>query len=76
MSRNMIRRVELAWPISDVDVQDKIVHEYLQPYLDDNVDAWALREDGQYTLVANKVENSGQLKNISAQAILMCHHNE
>ncbi len=53
MSRNMIRRVELAWPINDADMQDQIVNNYLKPYLDDNVDAWQLKEGGQYALVAN-----------------------
>ncbi len=48
MSRNMMRRVEIAWPILDANMQARVMQECLLPYLDDTEDAWVLAEDGQY----------------------------
>jgi len=52
MSRNMIRRVELAWPIKDPAMQQRIYRESLQLYLQDNLDAWQLSDNGQYQQAA------------------------
>ncbi len=51
MSRNMLRRVELAWPVEDVALRQRIVDECLQTYLLDSVDAWTMHSDGRYTQV-------------------------
>jgi polyphosphate kinase len=51
MSRNMLRRVEVAWPVEDVALRQRIVDECLQVYLSDNVDAWMMHSDGHYTQV-------------------------
>jgi polyphosphate kinase len=48
MSRNMMRRVEIAWPILDAQMQTRVMQECLLPYLDDTEDAWVLTEEGQY----------------------------
>lgn len=48
MSRNMERRIEIAWPITDKNMQARIMDECVLPYLADNEDAWLLRETGQY----------------------------
>ncbi len=48
MSRNLHRRVETAFPIEDSRLKDRVIAEGLQPYLDDNVQAWNLRSDGSY----------------------------
>ncbi|HEY0906834.1 MAG TPA: polyphosphate kinase 1 [Methylophilus sp.] len=48
MSRNMTRRVELAWPITDVAMQQRILQESLQLYLEDTLDAWQLTAEGTY----------------------------
>ncbi len=74
MSRNMMRRVELAWPISNPATQNKIINTYLKPYLDDNVDAWVLKENGQYMPVAQTIDKSNTTKLISAQNSLMQHY--
>ena len=58
MSRNMLRRVEVAWPIIDVQNQQRIMDECLTPYLDDNDDAWVQMAGGAYQ----------QLHNIKLQA--------
>jgi polyphosphate kinase len=48
MNRNMLRRVELAWPITDAALRQRVVEECLTAYLLDNRDAWLLEPDGQY----------------------------
>ncbi len=49
MNRNMVRRVELAWPVTDPVQRQRIVDECLVAYLHDAVDAWDLGPDGTYT---------------------------
>jgi polyphosphate kinase len=51
MSRNMIRRVELAWPVTDPALRQRIIDEGLVAYLHDNVDAWELLPDGSYVRI-------------------------
>jgi polyphosphate kinase len=46
MNRNMLRRVEIAWPITDPDLRQRIVDECLVPYLFDTQDAWLLSKEG------------------------------
>ena len=48
MSRNLFGRVELAWPIVDAQMRQRIIDEALQPYLHDACDAWLLQSDGSY----------------------------
>lgn len=55
MNRNMMRRVEIAWPIVDAENRARILQECCQMYLDDNQDAWLLNQDGTYTLGAPKL---------------------
>jgi polyphosphate kinase len=66
MSRNMFRRVELAWPIRDPLLRQRVIDEALVPYLHDTRDAWELDAQGRYT----RVSDSG----VSAQAALMGLH--
>jgi polyphosphate kinase len=66
MSRNMTRRVELAWPVLDLSLRQRIVDECLLSYLHDTRNAWTLDADGQY----RRVEKLGR-KTQSAQALLM-----
>jgi polyphosphate kinase len=49
MNRNMVRRVEPAWPVTDPVQRQRIVDECLVAYLHDAVDAWDLGPDGTYT---------------------------
>ena len=51
MNRNMMRRVELAWPVNDAILRQRIVDECLVAYLHDGVDAWDLQADGSYLQV-------------------------
>ena len=51
MNRNMLRRIELAWPVTDPVIRQRIIDECLVAYLHDAVDAWDLQPDGTYTRV-------------------------
>ena len=66
MTRNMTRRVELAWPVLDLALRQRIVDECLLAYLHDTRNAWTLEQDGLY----HRVEKRGR-KPQSAQALLM-----
>jgi polyphosphate kinase len=62
----MTRRVELSWPVLDLDLRQRIVDECLLAYLHDTRNAWTLGADGKYA----RVDKKGQKKQ-SAQALLM-----
>ncbi|MEO7939155.1 MAG: polyphosphate kinase 1, partial [Burkholderiaceae bacterium] len=51
MNRNMLRRIELAWPINDPALRQRIVDECLVASLYDHRDAWLLSADGSYQRV-------------------------
>ena len=63
MSRNMFRRVEVAWPVRDPVLRQRVIDEALVPYLHDQRDAWELDADGRY----RRVSDTG----VSAQQALM-----
>nr|WP_240636065.1 polyphosphate kinase 1 [Caldimonas tepidiphila] len=48
MSRNMFRRIEVAWPVRDAKLRQRVIDECLVPYLHDARDAWQQRSDGGY----------------------------
>lgn len=48
MNRNMLRRIELAWPVTDPALRQRIVDECLSAYLHDRMDAWEMQSDGSY----------------------------
>ena len=48
MNRNMLRRVEIAWPVTDPQLRQRIVDECLVASLHDDRDAWTLQGDGRY----------------------------
>ena len=60
MSRNMLRRIEIAWPIKQADMQQRIMQECLMPYLADTDDAWVQIPHGQYALVNQQSAASKQ----------------
>jgi polyphosphate kinase len=53
MSRNMFRRIEVAWPVRDAGVRQRVIDECLVPYLHDTRDAWLLDGEGRYKRVSN-----------------------
>jgi polyphosphate kinase len=63
MSRNMFRRIEVAWPVQDAALRQRVIDECLVPYLHDRRDAWVQQPDGSYRRVADN--------GVSAQQALM-----
>ncbi len=53
MSRNMFGRIEVAWPVRDPQLRQRVIDECLVPYLHDARDAWTLDADGRYTRVGS-----------------------
>jgi polyphosphate kinase len=51
MGRNMFGRIEVAWPVRDAAMRQRVIDECLVPYLHDRQDAWELRLDGTYRRV-------------------------
>jgi polyphosphate kinase len=70
MNRNMVRRVELAWPVTDIVQRQRIVDECLVACLHDGVDAWDLGSDGTYT--HHKLDGKKSVH--GAQAALMARY--
>ena len=60
MSRNMFRRVEIAWPIRDAPLRQRVIDECLVPYLHDGRDAWLLQSDGRYLPVPGQGPSAQQ----------------
>lgn len=48
MSRNMLGRIEIAWPVRDPQLRQRVIDECLVPYLRDRQDAWQQNPDGTY----------------------------
>jgi polyphosphate kinase len=51
MGRNMFGRIEVAWPVRDAQLRQRMIDECLVPYLLDRQDAWCLQSDGRYEVV-------------------------
>ncbi|ESS14552.1 Polyphosphate kinase [Betaproteobacteria bacterium MOLA814] len=51
MSRNMLRRVEIAWPVDDVQLRARVLEECLGLYLTDTANTWEMRSTTQYEQV-------------------------
>ena len=48
MDRNFFRRVEVAFPVENRKLHERVVRESLNYYLRDNTHAWTLDADGSY----------------------------
>ena len=48
MSRNLFRRIEVAFPVLDKALKRRIISEGLNPYLKDNQNTWELDSEGSY----------------------------
>ena len=48
LERNLLRRVEIGFPVLDPDMAARVGAEALDNYLADNTDAWLLQPDGRY----------------------------
>jgi len=67
MDRNLLRRIEVATPILDLDLARRVFNESLENYAVDNQQAWQLNADGSYTKV---MPSDGEMP-FSAQSMLM-----
>jgi polyphosphate kinase len=50
MDRNFFRRVELAFPVLDPKLKQRVIREGLTAHLRDNALSWTMRADGSYTM--------------------------
>lgn len=48
MSRNLFRRIEVAFPVLEKSLKKRVMAEGLEPYLKDNMNAWTLDSEGEY----------------------------
>jgi len=48
MERNLLRRIEVCFPILDPELAQRVYAEALENYLADNTHAWRLHSDGHY----------------------------
>jgi len=70
MNRNMVRRIELAWPVSDPVLRQRLIDECLLAYMHDGLDAWDMQADGSYQSVRGQSPHGGH----SAQTALMARY--
>lgn len=70
MNRNMLRRVELAWPVRNEALKRRVIDECLVAYLYDTKDAWTLQQSGEYISVRDGQSAEGSPA-LSAQQALM-----
>jgi polyphosphate kinase len=65
MDRNLLRRVEVAFPVKDRPLKKRVVLEGLKLLLKDNATAWKMNSDGSYQQVkprANQTPVIAQLE--------------
>jgi polyphosphate kinase len=67
MGRNLFKRIEVAFPVLDPKLKERVIDEGLSPYLADSQDAWELGADGSYT----RAKPKGRTVPVSAQAELL-----
>jgi polyphosphate kinase len=51
MDRNLLRRVEVAFPVKDQKLKQRVINEGLKVLLKDNATAWKMNPDGSYVLL-------------------------
>jgi polyphosphate kinase len=49
MERNLFRRVEVAFPVKDPILKQRVIDEGLRFLLKDNASAWLMHSDGSYS---------------------------
>lgn len=66
MNRNMFRRVEVFFPISNKKLQNRILRE-MELYLNDNTQAWVLQSNGHY----QRIKRADNQEPVQAQTQLL-----
>ena len=65
MERNLLRRVEVAFPIKDPKLKQRVINEGLMILLKDNASAWLMKADGSYVKSKPRINQApivGQLE--------------
>jgi polyphosphate kinase len=65
MDRNLLRRVEVAFPVKQADLKKRVIEEGFKIHLEDNHAAWMMGSDGVY-----KQKKSRGAKKISQMMLL------
>ncbi len=59
MERNLFQRVEVAFPLLDAAVCERVRREGIEVFWEDRAEAWEMRPDGGYALtVADQLERA------------------
>ena len=66
MTRNLIRRVEVAFPVTEPKLKERVIRESLELGMADNVQSWELGPDGRYSRV-----EAGDEEAVMSQAELL-----
>jgi polyphosphate kinase len=66
MGRNLFRRIEIAFPVTDATAKRRVIDEGLKVYLADNRDAWLLDATGAWTRA-----QPGRKRARAAQVVLL-----
>ncbi|PIV34309.1 MAG: polyphosphate kinase 1 [Lysobacterales bacterium CG02_land_8_20_14_3_00_62_12] len=71
LDRNLLRRIEVCFPILDPPLAERVYTEEIENYLADNQQAWALQADGQY----QRVVAGTAMPHLAQNALLakLCH---
>jgi len=72
MGRNLFKRIEVAFPVRDPELKQRVIDEGLSAYVADNQDAWMLAADGAW----KRATPRGRAKPRSAQAELLARLGE
>ena len=67
MPRNLDRRIEVLFPVTDPAIRQMMLREVLQLHLRDNVKSWSLLPEGDY----NKTFPAGDATVVDSQAIML-----
>jgi polyphosphate kinase len=76
MNRNMVRRIELAWPVSDPALRQRLIDECLLAYMHDGLDAWEMQADGSYHAVRGQTPHGGHSAQTALMALYRLHSTE
>ena len=74
MGRNMFGRIEVAWPVRDPALRQRVIDEGLVPYLHDSLDAWSLDAEGSYRRLGEAATGREDQPGVSAQRALVARY--
>jgi polyphosphate kinase len=64
MDRNFFQRIEVAFPIHNDAIKRRLIGD-LDTYLNDNIQAWELQRNGQYTNVGRDTDEDSMSAQIN-----------